>query len=147
MVAHAFDSNPAEVRCYRGELFVRWARQPFVGKDSYAWDMSQPLELPIGRISALRSVGAGIRAASVEHADVQVRFRAGGERCHPSDRRHSQTLKRLFQEWGIAPWLRDEIPLIFVDGEIAAVGDVCVCRGFAAASGEQGYSVQWVCNP
>ncbi len=48
-------------------------------------------------------------------------FRIGGEKFRPKKSKHRRELKKLFQEWGIPPWLRDKIPLIFVDGECVAV--------------------------
>src|SRR5690606_29132913 len=39
-------------------------------------------------------------------SQVDVRFRKGGERCQPVGRAHSQTLKKLFQEFHIPPWER-----------------------------------------
>jgi len=50
---------------------------------------------------------------------VQIRFRQGGEVIQW----HGQTkqLKKLVQEWGVPPWLREKIPLIYVDDQLAAV--------------------------
>lgn len=50
---------------------------------------------------------------------LQVRRRQGGETFFW----HGQTrpLKKLFQEWGIPPWCRDEIPLIYIGDELAVV--------------------------
>ncbi len=61
------------------------------------------------------------------NSPLTVRFRQGGERCKPLGRKHSQTLKKLFQEYGIAPWLRERIPLIYLDDQLLAVGDAWVC--------------------
>ncbi|MBA2648857.1 MAG: tRNA lysidine(34) synthetase TilS [Legionella sp.] len=53
------------------------------------------------------------------NASIQVRFRQGGERLVW----HGQTkqLKKLMQTWGIPPWIRDTIPLIFINDQLAAV--------------------------
>lgn len=50
---------------------------------------------------------------------VEIRFREGGE----SLQLHGQTkkLKTLFQEWGVEPWLRDFVPLIYINGCLRAV--------------------------
>ncbi|WOX05174.1 tRNA lysidine(34) synthetase TilS [Microbulbifer pacificus] len=58
--------------------------------------------------------------------DYTVRFRSGGERAKPRERHHSQTLKKLLQEYGLAPWLRDRVPLVFRNGILLAVGDLFV---------------------
>lgn len=56
-----------------------------------------------------------------------VRFRSGGERLKPEGRRHSQTLKKLMQEYRIEPWIRDQIPLIYQGERLIAVGDRIFC--------------------
>jgi len=63
---------------------------------------------------------------------IRVRFREGGERCRPEGRGHSQKLKKLFNEYNIEPWLRDRVPLVYVNNVLVAVADVF--RTDAAAS-------------
>ncbi|MEH6639021.1 MAG: tRNA lysidine(34) synthetase TilS [Porticoccaceae bacterium] len=74
---------------------------------------------------------------------VSVAFRQGGERCQPVARSASTTLKKLFQEYHLEPWLRDRIPLIYIDDELAAVGDVWVCEGFQAGAERSGWRLSW----
>lgn len=74
---------------------------------------------------------------------MQIRYRVGGERCKPSGRAHSQTLKRLLQEHGLEPWLRDLVPLVYVDDIIVAVGDLWICEGYVAAKDEPGLVLRW----
>ena len=52
------------------------------------------------------------------------------ERCKPFGRDRSQKLKKLLQESDISPWLRDRLPLIYVEEELAAVADLWVCDKF-----------------
>ncbi|MBB3167931.1 tRNA lysidine(34) synthetase TilS [Simiduia aestuariiviva] len=71
-----------------------------------------------------------------------LRPRASGERCHPSSRARSQTLKKCLQEKGLAPWLRQCVPLICDSSDpsaIWAVGDLW--REQAAPTGP--YAVHW----
>ena len=70
-----------------------------------------------------------------ELPNLHLRFRQGGERCRPIGRAHSQTLKRLLQEYGMEPWLRQSLPLIYSDNQLVAVADLWVCEGFQSASG------------
>lgn len=132
-----------EMRRYRNFVYLMRARQRPVANREYAWDLVEPLSLPYGMLSAESSTGVGLRKALVAENGAVVRFRRGGERCHPLDRVHSQSLKRLFQEWGIAPWRRAELPLIFVGTELAAVADICVSRAFAADASEEGWTLTW----
>lgn len=63
-----------------------------------------------------------------EGAQVDMRFRTGGEVL----KLHGQTkrLKALFQTWGVPPWERDTIPLIFVDNTLAAVLDFAIADDY-----------------
>jgi tRNA(Ile)-lysidine synthase len=64
--------------------------------------------------------------------NLHLRFRQGGERCRPAGRAHSQTLKRLLQDYGVEPWLRESLPLVYSNDELVAVADLWVCEGFQA---------------
>lgn len=74
---------------------------------------------------------------------LRIAYRQGGERCKPARRQHSQTLKRLLQEYGVEPWLRAKIPLVYCGDELVAVGDLWVCAGFVAEPGETGLVFSW----
>lgn len=76
--------------------------------------------------------------------DLHCRFRQGGERCKPVGRAHSQTLKRLFQEYEVSPWLRDALPLIYSGDTLVAVADLWICEGFQVNSA--GYRLKYLRN-
>lgn len=75
--------------------------------------------------------------------NLRIGYRAGGERCKPADRMHSQTLKKLLQEYELEPWLRDKVPLVFSGDNLVAVGDLWICAEFVAAENEVGYRLIW----
>lgn len=133
----------AELRRYRDQLTLRWARAIPDCDIDYPWDMRGPLTLPTGVLSAEIVVGSGLNAEMVAARRVVVRFRRGGERCRPLDRARGQSLKRLFQEWGVPAWQRAETPLVFIGDELAAVADRCICRPFAVRAGEAGWQLRW----
>ncbi len=95
----------------------------------------QSLSLPRGGCFRLSAPGddGGLPLRLPVSSRWQLRYRRGGERCRPSGRQHSQSLKKLLQEYGVEPWLRDRLPLLYVNGELAAVGDYWACQGFSPA--------------
>lgn len=110
-----------------------------------------PMALGVGESVTLAGVGElrllpvapELAVAGLDpQRQYRVRIREGGERCHPLGRRHSQTLKKLLQEAGLEPWLRERLPLLYCDDELAAVADLWVCQGFAAPAG-QGLQLCW----
>jgi len=139
------DANPeviwpgAEVRRYQEYLYAM-PPLPALPRDwSTHWDLAQPLSLPDGarQLEADTVRGAGLRADALL-AGVEVRFRHGGESLQLPGRTHHHALKKLLQEWGVPPWLRERIPLIYVQGQLAQVVDYCICAPFAAAASESG---------
>ena len=58
-------------------------------------------------------------AIHAKHDKVEVRYREGGERL--LYRGHHRELKKMFQEFKVPPFLRDTIPLIYVNDELKAV--------------------------
>ncbi len=82
----------------------------------------QPLLLADGRQLQLRA-GGGLRPP---HADepVSVRFALPGSlRCWPAGRSRSRELSKLWQEYGVPPWQRPQLPMLFYGEQlVAAVG-------------------------
>lgn len=107
----------AEVRRFRYGLY---AMQPLLPHDSsweVLWDATTDLVLP---------ANLGILSAAKYHALTQgkpltIRFRRGGETMQLPKRAGHHEFKKLMQEWGIPPWQRDRLPLIYRDGELIAV--------------------------
>jgi len=72
----------------------------------------------------------------------RLAFRSGGERCRPAGREHSQSLKKLLQEYGVPPWQRQSVPLLYDGDELAAVGDLWMCEGHQANPGVAAYRIE-----
>lgn len=64
----------------------------------------------------------GIAKALWDKADVDIRARTGGEKIRLPYRQGRHSLKKLFQEAGVPPWEREWLPLVYLDGQLAAVG-------------------------
>jgi tRNA(Ile)-lysidine synthase len=134
-----------ELRRYRDRVHVlQPAPAPFSGQE-LDWSLQDPLSIPQagGVLSATPCIGQGIRAGAPGAGGVRVGWRRGGERCVPAGRGQHHSLKKLFQEQGIPPWLRARIPLIYIEGQLAAVAGLWVCEPFQAGPGEPGLQIQW----
>lgn len=128
------------LRFHAGRLYLTPDLGQAQDREPLVWSLDRPLSLPEGGWLSAQTGHGGLRVPS---GQVEVRWRQGGERCRPDERGHSQSLKKLLQEYGLEPWLRDRIPLIYIDGQLAAVGDLWACKGFKARQDEVGYHLQW----
>ena len=146
----AADASPVvawhgvELRRYQQRLYLMSSLAAASPDRILAWD-GLPLTLADSglRLQTQGVSGAGLRETLFSGHRLEIRFRRGGESCRPVGRGHSKSLKQLLQEARVLPWLRDRLPLIYVDGELAAVAGVCVCEGFAAGSGEAGREIHY----
>ena len=134
-----------EVRRFRDGLYLL---RPLPALDSdwrLTWDGGKPLALPagLGRLLLEPMTGQGIAVERFRGAKLTVSFRQGGERCRPAGSAHSRRLKQLLQEAAVPPWERGRIPLLWLGGELAAVGDLWVCGDFDAGRGEAGLRLRW----
>ena len=107
-----------------------------------SWNLEDCLDLPTGRLSVVESYGKGINIG-FRNSGAIVRARNGGERCKPFGRDKSQKIKILFQEYEIPDWKRKNVPIIYINDEIAAVGDLWVCDAYHASDNEKGLSIVW----
>ena len=106
-------------------------------------DLKQPLDVnSVGTLNVVGSVGEGVARKYINHP-LTISFRQGGEKIQPVGRKEKHALKKLFQESGVPPWIRERTPLIYIDGELAAVGGMFIEQKFHAADGEDSYIFQW----
>ncbi len=133
----------AELRRYRDLLVLRTDAPLTPGTESMPWDGTWPLPLPsVGlQLRLSPAQGRGLARVRVNGAIYNVRFRQGGEICQLPGRPHHHKLKNLLQEAGVPPWERARLPLLFVNDELAAIGDRWVCEPFAAKPDEPGWVV------
>ena len=133
-----------EVRRFDDELYVMHALSSHDNSRVYPLQAShcqgqQSLALPgIGELTAQVVTAGGVDLERLRQARLQVRFRQGGERCRQIGHLHSQSLKKLMQQWRIPPWQRGRIPLIYNDDELVCVVGHCICEGYQAGGDAPG---------
>ncbi len=147
LIDASIDSEPcirwdgAEIRRYRNQVYGMSPLPEHDNKSVHVWKISKQLQLDIGILEAKLSKGEGLKTNCVKNQQVEVRYRQGGERIHPAGRSHTCELKKYFQESGIPPWQRDRIPLIYIDGELAAVADIWINDALCASNNEEGWLI------
>ena len=119
-----------EIRKYRDNMFIQTQLSSHDPSVHFEWEVNQPLYLPSLNMTLTREnlSQAGLILNGIN--SLQVRFRVGGEVIKPRGRGCSKELKTLFQEAGVAPWLRSRIPLIFNQDELIYVWDYWIGEGY-----------------
>jgi tRNA(Ile)-lysidine synthase len=148
--AHA-DQNPAIVwgkkalRRYRQRVFVTDADVPRLSDEVRHWaaapGSSLAMSPQLGTLSWILKAG-GLAAARLPTA-VTVRRREGGESLKPARLAKTQTVQHLCQAWGVLPWMRDALPLVFAGDALIAVGDLWMDADWCAAEDAPGLSIAW----
>ena len=148
----AGDANP-RLECSAYTL-QRYRDAVYLLPDPGGPPCSEPLTLSPGEACEVPGVGT-IRLEQVatqglllaEGERLELAWRVGGERCQPRGRGGSNSLKKLLQERAIPPWWRDRMPLLYLGGELLAVGDLWLCESSrwreSAAPGECLWVMCW----
>ena len=134
----------AEIRRYRDKVYVLPAVTEHVGSTPVPMT-GDTLQLGHGMGELWLESGAGTGLAeSIVAAGLEVRFRKGGEELKLSGQSHTKKLKKLLQDAGVVPWMRECLPLLYSGGELVAVADLWIA---SAAASEPGIAVHWKNRP
>jgi tRNA(Ile)-lysidine synthase len=146
------DRNPlvcwsgAEVRRYRDRLYLMSPLEYFDASQALIWKGERILNLPEG-LGTLRigQQDSEMSPISLHTGQYRVRFRQGGEWCRPVGRGIKKRVKHLLQEHRVLPWMRERIPLLEIDGEIAAVIGICHCEPLTRFFSDPQLVINWDC--
>ena len=119
--------HEGEIRRYRGRLYAGRPLPARPGKSRAIGRSKFELGPGLGRFELVATREGGLRAPLP--SEIELRFRAGGESLKPHPGRPRKRLKDLCQEAGVVPWMRERLPLVFVGGRLAAVGDLWIDAG------------------
>ena len=142
------DRNPkitwsnVEVRRYRNRLYI-FNELPI--SDSHKiLDLDQACEsLPLGVLSCDYSIGTGISKELLQGRIISIRFRSGGESISPYKSSYPHRVKKLMSEHGVPPWLRDLMPLVYVDNELVAIPGICVDKNWMTTANQTSLNLTW----
>jgi len=112
-----------EVRRYRGLLLLKESDTAARDAEAFRWSGEDEIALPgwSGVLRFVRVEGEGFEPDWLAARPIEARPRAGGERFKPHAARPSRTLKRLYQDAGIAEFERARLPLLWRDGDLIYV--------------------------
>lgn len=133
----------ASVRRYRQRLYLLPEKLIESPQPISVAASDVPLGVGLGVLQFVRGAASGLSEALFDR-EIRVSFRHGGEEFQPEGQAHTRKLKKLLQEEGVVPWMRDRLPLLYAGDELIAVGDLWLA---AAAVSEPGVAVRWKDRP
>jgi tRNA(Ile)-lysidine synthase len=139
LVAWGEGAARVELRRHRGLLHV-CAPLPEMAMQ-LCWHTGEPLQLPapLGWLT-LEPAASGLPRARL--GDLRIAFRQGGEQVTVAGRQ-SRPLKKILQDAGVPPWLRDRIPMLYAGDELVAVADLLVCEGWLTRDAQDACRIVW----
>jgi len=125
---------------YRDLIYAMQPLPPHDSNKTYQWNLLEPITVPgIGTLSVTNTHASGLKKG--QYINANIRFRQGGEHCQPAGRAHTHELKKLFQEFNVPGWMRERVPLIYINDTLAVIVGYCYCQGFEAAENEEGIEI------
>ena len=113
-----------EVRRYRGRLYAMLPLPALACELEKQWKSDTDITISeIGQVLTWEALLAQLPEGARESA-ITVRLRTGGEKYLTPNGRMHRSLKKIFQEQSIPPWMRGRIPLIYVNNELRLVWGV-----------------------
>lgn len=133
----------ASVRRYRNGLYLLPEKLVASPESVEVTADDVPLGAGLGVLVFVPGAARGISEHLFERG-MRIRFRQGGEEFQPEGQAHTRKLKKLLQQEGVVPWMRDRLPLLYADDELVAVGDLWLA---ASAVSEPGVALRWKDRP
>lgn len=131
------------VRRYRKGLYLLPENLADAVESASLQDGALELGAGLGQLILEPGAKTGVSDALIK-AGLSIRPRLGGEEIQPTGQRHTRKLKKLLQEDGVVPWMRDRLPLIYSGEQLVAVGDLWLADDAAASPGA---AVRWIGRP
>jgi tRNA(Ile)-lysidine synthase len=131
------------LRRYRHRLFLTPAHSArLAGPLAWRIGSAQPLDLGVGMGSLHWTLQKGGIDAKYQGESVAVRGRVGGETLKIAAGASTHTLQHLCQEFGVLPWMRAALPLLFVGDALIGVADLWLDAHWCAAE-TLGFAPVW----
>jgi len=135
-------SKDHEIRRYNDEIYLVRKNQNRHKNYEIVWAGESEILLPNGTKLKFKKVkGKGISLEKIKDKKLIIANRKGGEFFKPDTKRPTKKIKQLLQESDLPPWDRENLPLIFVGGDLASVPNFGIDMKFETKFNEVGLEV------
>ncbi|PTY37169.1 tRNA lysidine(34) synthetase TilS [Saccharospirillum sp. MSK14-1] len=134
------DFGGGSVRRFKTALY--WVPDPIEPEPAPGFAEGESHWPGVGRLIVTQST-QGPNRLCLNASSLRWVLRQGGESFWPAGRQQRRDLKRLLQEYRLAPWLRDRLPLLYAGDQLVALAGLAIEQGFVAEEGEPGWQIHW----
>ena len=115
-------SKDVEIRRYKDEIYIVKKNQNKQKNYEIFWQGESEILLPNGsKLKFKKTKGKGIALYKLKNKKLKITNRQDKQSLKLDSKRPSKSLKNLYQESNIPPWIRKDLPLIFIDQDLAFV--------------------------
>lgn len=133
----------ASVRRYRNGLYLLPENLAEAIEPAPLLSKEVALGEGLGVLKLVADAEIGVSQELVD-SGLTIRPRNGGEEFHPKGQSHTRKLKKLLQEEGVVPWMRDRLPLVYSGERLIAVADLWMADD---AVTRPGFALRWIGRP
>jgi tRNA(Ile)-lysidine synthase len=144
LVSWKSETVNVQARRFRDCLYVLKDFADSAPEDVYTLSPEQSLQLPayLGTVSLRKAKANELGFSLTGNQLTEIRFSADEKSVKPYGRR-TRSLKKIYQDYAVPPWLRDRVPLLYIDDQLAALADLFVCDWAAVNEGENRFNLSW----
>ena len=138
-------SKDYEIRRYKDEIYIVKKNQHMNKKYEFFWNGESEISLPNGiKLKFKKVKGRGIALSKLKNKKLKITNKQGKQSLKLDSNRPTKSLKNLFQESNIPPWIRTDLPLIFIDRDLIFVPHLGMSSVMKSKGAEKGLEIELI---
>ena len=138
-------SKAFEIRRYKDEIYIVKKNQNTNKNYEIVWKGESEILLPNGsKLQFKKTKGKGIALSKLKNKKLKITNRQDKQSLKLDNKRPSKSLKNLYQESNIPPWIRKDLPLIFIDQDLAFVPHLGISTKMKSEDSEKSLEIELI---
>jgi tRNA(Ile)-lysidine synthase len=138
-------SKDVEIRRYKDEIYIVKKNQNKQKNYEIFWAGESEILLPNGsKLKFKKTKGKGIALSKLKNKKLKITNRQDKQSLKLDSKRPSKSLKNLYQESNIPPWIRKDLPLIFIDQDLAFVPHLGISCAMKSEDSEKSLEIELI---
>jgi len=138
-------SKEFEIRRYKDEIFIVKKNEHTNKNYEIIWQGESEISLPNGsKLKFKKAKGKGIALSKLKNKKLKITNRQDKQSLKLDSKRPSKSLKNLYQESNIPPWIRKDLPLIFIDQDLAFVPHLGISSMMKSEDSEKSLEIELI---